>query len=251
MTPDAIHAAVRALVDARRTHQLLAHLPEGSRPTSVDDAHAIQHATIGELGDAVAGWKVLAPIDGQVPHGALLRSRVFDSPASIDAAEVPLLGVEAEIAFRFDRPLPARVAEYTHDDVRAAVTPFAAIEVVDSRFADYKGTAVLDRLADCGSNGAFVRGAAQPGWRSLDLVNIAVSMSIDANVVVERKGGHASGDPLLPAIALTNALRRTSGVPDGALMTTGTYTGLSYAKPGQRVRVAFAGFEPVTVRFNP
>jgi 2-keto-4-pentenoate hydratase len=250
MTPDAIDAAVRALIDARRTHRLLAGLPAGTRPASVDDAHAIQQATVTALGDAVAGWKVLSPIDGQVPRGALLRSRVLDSPATVDAADVPLLGVEAEIAFRFDRALPPSASDYPPDEVRAAVTAFAAIEVVDSRFADYKGTAVLDRLADCGSNGAFVRGAPLASWRSLDLVHIDVAMTIDGAVVTERKGGHASGDPLLPAIALANALRRTSGVPSGALMTTGTYTGLNYAKPGQTVRVAFAGFEPVTVRFN-
>jgi len=250
MTPDALDGAVRALVDARRTHRLLAGLPTGTRPASVDDAHAIQQATAEALGDAVAGWKVLAPIDGKVPRGALLRSRVLESPAVIGAAEVPLLGVESEIAFRFDRALPPRAAGYTRDEVQAAVTAFAAIEVVDSRFADYKGTAVLDRLADCGSNGAFVHGAPLDTWRALDLVHIGVAMTIDGRVVVERKGGHASGDPLLPAVALANALRVTSGVPGGALMTTGTYTGLNYAKPGQTVRVAFAGFEPVTVRFG-
>jgi 2-keto-4-pentenoate hydratase len=250
VTPEAIDAAVRAFVAARRTGRLLARLPEGSRPASLDDAHAVQDATAHALGDAIAGWKVLSPVDGRIARGALLRSRIFQSPAAIDAADVPLLGVEAEIAFRFDRALPPRSTAYSHEEVAAAATALAAIEVVDSRFADYKGSAMLDRVADCGSNGAFVHGAPISDWRSLDLVDIGVTMTVGGTVVADRRGGHASGHPLLPAIALANALRETTGVPRGALMTTGTYTGLNYANPGQDVCVAFAGFEPVSVRFR-
>jgi len=250
MTPQARDAAVRALVGARRSHRLLAGLPEASRPASVDEAHAIQDATVQVLGDAVAGWKVLAPMNGVITRGALLRSRVLASPAQIDASEVPLLGVEAEIAFRFDRALPPRSSDYSRDEVAAVVTAVPAIEVVDSRFADYKGTAVLDRLADCGSNGAFVHGSPLVSWRSLDLVDIDVELEVDGDVVVARRGGHASRDPLLPALALANAMTKAAGVPGGVVMTTGTYTGLHHARPGQEVRVSFAGFEPVSIRFR-
>ncbi len=85
----AIDDAVRVLVRARRSGRLLEALPPASRPGSVDEAHAIQDATVLELGDAVAGWKVLPPIDGQIARGVLLRSRVFASPATVPATQVP------------------------------------------------------------------------------------------------------------------------------------------------------------------
>ena len=251
MNREAMDAAVRALVDARRTGRLLNALPPNSRPGSVDEAHTIQDVTVVELGDAVAGWKVLPPIDGQIARGILLRSRVFASPATLPAAQVPLLGVEAEIAFRFDRALPPRATAYEYAEIAEAVTAMAAIEIVDSRFSDYRGAAMLDRVADCASNGAFVQGTLQPRWREFDLVSIDVELSIDDRSIVRQGGGHAAGDPLRPAIALVNALRLEAGVSKGQVMTTGTYTGLNFARPGQTVTATFQGFGTAQVHFSP
>jgi 2-keto-4-pentenoate hydratase len=248
---EAIDAAVRALVAARRTGRLLEALPPTSRPGSVDEAHAIQDATVIELGDAVAGWKVLPPIDGRIARGILLSSRVFASSATLPAAQVPLLGVEAEIAFRFDRDLPPRASAYAYAEVAEAVTAMAAIEIVDSRFSDYRAAAMLDRIADCASNGAFVHGALEPRWRGFDLVNADVELSIDGRSIVRKVGGHAAGDPLLPAVALVNALRQEEGVREGQLMTTGTYTGLNFARSGQTVIANFKGFGSAEVHFSP
>jgi 2-keto-4-pentenoate hydratase len=250
MNRGAIDDAVRALVEARRSGRLLRSLPAASRPGNVDEAHAIQDATVASLGEAVAGWKVLPPMEGQVARGVLLRSRVLESPAILPAARVPLLGVEAEIAFRFDRELPARERAYGYQEVADSVTALAAIEIVDSRFGDYQGTPILDRLADFASNGAFVHGALQPRWRDLDLVECNVELAIDGEPIVRRIGGHAAGDPLLPAVALVNVLTRGQSIREGQLMTTGTYTGLNFARPGQSVVATFAGFRPAEVRFQ-
>jgi 2-keto-4-pentenoate hydratase len=246
-------AAVEAaglLTQARRTGLLLDRLPASCRPANVDDAHAIQDATVAELRDTVAGWKVGAPIGDQIVRGVILGSRIFPDAAEISAARVPMLGVEAEIAFRFDRDLRPRERDYTYADVAQAVTAMAAIEIVDSRFRSYRDAPLLDRIADCASNGAFVEGTPQPRWRAFDLAQLAVALTIDGVDIVRRIGGHPAGDPLLPAVALVNDLRRRAGVRAGQIMTTGTYTGLNFARPGQRVRVRFDGFGSAEVRFT-
>ena len=122
--------------------------------------------------------------------------------------------------------------------------------MVDSRFRSYPDTPLLDRLADCMSNGAFVPGALQPRWREVELAKLRVTLTIDGEVIVERDGGHPTVDPLLPAIALVNELRSRGGVEAGHVMTTGTYTGLNFAKPGQTVVAAFEGFSAAQVVFN-
>ena len=246
----AIHRAAGLLVEARRTGVLLAGLPPSCRPESVDDALAIQDATVAALGATVAGWKVGSRQDGRVVRGALLRSRVFRSGAELRASEVPLLGVEAEIAFRFDRDLPPRERPYDHGEVADAVTAFPAIEVVDSRYRDYRSAPLIERIADCASNGAFVYGPPQVHWREFDLAKLDARLEIDGRVVVRRVGGHPAGDPLLPAVDLVNDLRLAGGVRAGAIMTTGTYTGLNFAEPGQRIRVAFEGFGSAEVEFG-
>ena len=46
----------------------------------------------------------------------------------------------------------------------AAVTAFVAIEIVDSRFRDYRGTPLLDRIADWDWQDGLLPGPAAPVW---------------------------------------------------------------------------------------
>ncbi len=247
MTPQAIDEAARVLADARVHGPTLDALPASCRPATLDDAHAIQAATARLLGEAIAGWKVGATPDGRLARGAILASRLLQSGASLRAASVPLLGVECEIAFRFDRDLPPRAHAYTYDEVAAAVTAFPGIEIVDSRFRGYPHAPALDRTADCMSNGAYIAGAPRADWRDFDLESLDAELAIDGRTIQRRIGGHPTKDPLLPAVALVNDLRAGEGVPAGRIVTTGTYTTLHYAKPGQAATATFHGFGAVRV----
>lgn len=249
MNRAAIEEAAALLVRARSGPRL-ARLPESCRPATVEDAHAIQEAAAAQLGESISGWKIAVTPDGEVARGALVQSRVVPSGASLPASQMPLLGVECEVAFRFERALPARRAPYGYEEVAAAVTAFLAIEVVDSRFHTYPSTPLLDRIADFMSNGAFVRGADIPAWRSADLVRLDVELVVAGESVVRQVGGHNAKDPLLPAVALVNDLRTRGGVQAGKVVTTGTYTGLQHVKAGQAVEAVFHGIGSVTVRFE-
>ena len=170
MDQRAVTQAAELLVAARRTGRLLDALPDACKPQTLEDAHAIQDATLAALGETVAGWKA-AIVDGRVVRGAIVASRVFESGARVAAATMPLLGIEAEIAFRFERDLPA--GKHSYEDVAAAVSAFAAIEIVDSRFRSHTAVSAQERNADFVTNGGFVRGPSAAAWRSLDLVNIS------------------------------------------------------------------------------
>ena len=249
MTPVAIAQAAEILAGARRGGAQPEALPASCRPVTLDDAHAIQGAIVRLLGETVAGWKTGVAPDGAVMRGALVASRVFASGWHISPTLVPLLGVEAEIAFRFDRDLPRRDAAYAYEEVAEAVTALPAIEVVDSRFRRYPDAPLLDRTADFMSNGAFVAGAPQPRWREFDLAALEATLTIDGEQRVRRTGGHTTRDPLLPCVALVNDLRGTTGIRAGAIVTTGTFTGLNFANAGQTVEASFTGFGSVVVRF--
>src|SRR5438067_2119212 len=82
---------------------------------------------------------------------------------------------------------------------------------------------------------------AQERWRDFDLETLDVELVVDYHRIVHRTGGHPTKDPLLPAVALVNDLRGSTGVRVGQIVTTGTYTGLNFAKPGQTVVATFAG----------
>ncbi len=244
MDQGAIAQAAALFVAARRTGKHIDALPAACQPQTLDDAFAIQDAVTAALGETIAGWKV-ALVDGRVVRGPIFASRVFNNGAKIEAAKMPLLGIEGEIAFLFNRDMPA--GKYTYEDVASAVTAFAAIEVVDSRFATYPDAPPQAKNADFVSNGGFVRGPSAANWRSLDLKNIAVRLVIGGQEILSRNGGHIAGDPLLPAIALVNDL--PNGVKAGQFITTGTFTGMERAKAGQSAAVTFADFGTVEAAF--
>lgn len=249
MDAKTIETAARLLAQAWRSKEPLVRLPEACRPRDGAQALAIQTAVLAELGETVAGWKAAILAERGLMIGLIVRSRVFANGASIAADTFSMLGIEGEIAFRFERSLPPREAPYERAEIEAAVSAFPAIEIVDTRYPSYERADFYDRAADFMSNGGFVAGPARSDWRAFDLENLEASVTIDGVERVRGIGGHASRDPLLPALALVNHLRLTTGAPEGAFVTTGTYTGLERASKGAAVDVKFEGFGAAACRF--
>lgn len=246
----AIDAASETLANAWKSGSQIDKLPDGTQPQSPEDAFAIQDAMIARLKEKVVGFKVARPAGQPWLVGSVLESRLFASGAKIPSQLTPLRGVECEVAFRFERDLPPRATDYSYDEVADAATAFIGFEVVDSRFRDYKGAALFDKTADLQSNGAFITGPVAPGWRKLDLENIAVTLRINGEVKVQGKGGHPSKDPFIPAVALANLKRLTTGIKAGQFVTTGTYTGLTFAEPGDVLNATFEGIGSVEFSFQ-
>ena len=245
-----IDKAATILAAAYRGGGRADRLPDDCAPRNAADALAIQARLIHMLGEQAAGWKGGVRRNGELFYGAVVASRLWPSPATVPAARVPLLGVEAEIAFRFDRELPQRAELYGRDEIAAHVSAVVAIEGVDTRFTSYDAAPFLDRAADLMSNGGLVTGTAVSDWQGVNLGALTVVLTVGGREVVRQVGGHASLDPILPAVDLANALTRSGSVPSGAIMTTGTFSGLNYARPGDTVTVEFLGFGRAEIVFT-
>jgi len=248
MTDQDIAACVEALVRARRNGQWIEALP--AAPSSVAEAHMIQDRVAEALGEAVGAFKINAPAGREPTRGLIYARMIRPSPARIAPAEVPHLGVEAEIAFRFLRDLPAREKLYGRGEVVEAMAAAPAIEVVSSRFRDPRARPPLGQLADNLINGALVPGKERREWSGLDLARLEVTLEINGETVIRRRGGHAAGDPAGFAVALVNAMRDAGGVKAGQIVTTGTWTGLMFLKPGDRCSARFAGLGGAEVAFR-
>lgn len=250
MDRSAIDALAQYMADARLAGRLLSTMPNGIMPRTVADAHAVQDALADRLGETVAGWKISGIDPTDAKRGAILGSRIFKSGARLPASQFSMLGLEAEIAFRFERDLPVRDIAYSYEEGEAAVTAFPAFEVVDTRFADYAGTPPLHRLCDFGSNGGLVCGTPNPDWRKFDFTSIGVVLTSDGEVLVDAAGGHPNRDPLLPAVALIEQLRGGAGVRAGQVVTTGSFTGMRIMEVGKTIRATFKEFGSIEVRFE-
>jgi 2-keto-4-pentenoate hydratase len=248
-----IQQAATRFAQARRTATPLPGLPDALRPSTIAAAHAIQRATAAELGLDVVAYKASAPTTGQPTLGLILAGTVMPSPAVFPVSAAPLCGVEAEIAFRFRHDLPPRDQPYRESEVAACVDALVAIEIVDSRF----GAAVkqpeqlteLEKLADNGSNAGLVFGPPVTDWAGALHAALHVTLAVNGRAIVDQQGGHPSGDPLAAAVALANMLRETTGVKAGQYVTCGSWGGLHWVNPGDRVTARFETFGEVEVTF--
>ena len=55
-------------------------LPDGLKPTSFEDAHAIQDAVSHQLGQLIAGFKAMAPANGDATRGIIYGGTIYASP---------------------------------------------------------------------------------------------------------------------------------------------------------------------------
>src|SRR5579862_915606 len=248
MTPEQIDEAARALV-AARAGPAIAMLPEAVRPQSEADSYAIQEAVLRRLGERVGGWKVGFSPEGGIFCAPIYASAVHPSPASLPAAGLHVIGIECEIGFRINQALAARALPYSRDEVLAAASLHPTIEVVDSRYQDFRSLDRLQVLADNYSNGGLVYGAAAAGWQGLDLVHPPIAVTADGKPFAECTGLRA-GDPIGLLIDLVNHVaNRRGGVPAGTFVTTGTHTGLAFTEPGTRIRADYGPLGRVEVAF--
>jgi len=245
-----IERAAAILVKARREGAQLTGLPDGLKPTTIPEGHAIQDATSRLLGKLIAGFKAMNPPDAEANRGIIYGGTIHPTPADLPAALVPQCGVEAEVAFVFRQAYPPRATPYTRDEVAAGMDACAAIEIVSGRFAMDAKVSNLEKLADSIINAGLVHDVPRKDWQGLDLGRIKVTVTVNGQTIAEQEGGHATGDPLGVATALVNMWTAQGGVRAGQFVTCGSYTGLKYLKPGDVCGVAFAGLGTCRVEFT-
>ena len=180
-------------------------LPNGCRPRTIAEGFAAQRALVEASGEPVLGWKIAATsisgqrhinVDGPIA-GRLLASRVHRSPGEVAFGTNRMAVAEAEFAFVMGDDLPARLEAYSIDEVMSAVsTLHPAIELPDSRFADFTRAGVAQLAADNACAHEFVLGpATETDWRAIDLAVHPVRLSVNGWVATTGTGSDALGDP--------------------------------------------------------
>ncbi|SAL23243.1 2-keto-4-pentenoate hydratase [Caballeronia humi] len=219
------------LVRAREQHTLIDELAARDIPADTGAAYAIQHEVLRLRNAQIGAWKIGARTPSAPPAGAPIEaSLVHASPARLEIASFFRVLVEMEIAFRFDRALPARAEPYERDEVLGAIGGMAvALEVVDSRFAQWPNLAPLAQLADAQNNGALVVGAIEPYnviAPGFDFLAPRLELTLDGVSIVPDTGGNPAGDPRELLVWFVNHCSRMGlAVEPFWTVTTGTYTG--------------------------
>jgi 2-keto-4-pentenoate hydratase len=240
--------AVRALLESRRSGQQM------TPPVALPDraaVYAVQDGVAKATGP-IDGWKVGAGTPTAAPNPApLLAGAVVRSPARFDGKSMHMIGVETEIAFHIARDIAARAEPVGRDEALAAVgDACVAMEACDTRLADYKSVGPDWMLADNQGNQGLVVGDRIHEWRTLDWPKLRVRQIIDGKAVVDQTGGLKSVDPTrLLAWMIDHAVRFRGGIRKGQVITTGSWTGLTFYSPGTGARGEFVGLGTVEATF--
>jgi 2-keto-4-pentenoate hydratase len=148
--------------------------------------------------------------------------------------------------------LPPRPNPYSVAEVLDAIdTLHPAIEIPDSRFADFIRAGEAQIIADNACAHLFVLGkATSANWRALDLIEERPVIMLRGQRYVGH-GKNVLGDPCVALAWLANELRQLGiTLRAGEVVTTGTCHPPLAIQSGDRMEADFGALGKVSVRFE-
>lgn len=248
----------RALYEARRTRQAIEPFTDADPDLTMADGYAVQSELTKLLladGDRVVGYKVgltSKPMQRMIGVASPDYGPVLASTQYRDGDVVPLdrflqPRIEGEIAFVLGGGLRGPGVSAT-DAARAVAGVVAAVEIVDSRFADWR-IKLADTVSDLASNGGLSTSSRLVPLSDVDPRLIGMTLTRNGQLVDTGAGAAALGDPVGVVAWLANTLGEVGiALEPGHLVLTGALHAAVPMRAGDVFRADFDRLGPVTVR---
>jgi 2-keto-4-pentenoate hydratase len=252
-----IIAASRVLHQHWRAGTKLGGLDATLRPRDRLEGYAIQAELERTSSQELFGWKIAATSEAGQKHinvpgpmaGRILAETVIADGGSASMAGNEMAVAEPEFAFRMGRDLPPRSSPYSVAEVLDAVaTLHPAIELPDSRYADFVSAGEAQIVADNACAHLFVLGQPTTAdWRALDLIEERPVTTLRGKQYIGH-GKNVLGDPRVALTWLANELRQLGvTLRTGEVVTTGTCHPPLPIQPGDHVACDFGVLGKVSV----
>ncbi len=251
MSADCCREIADRLLAARRNGVPLDPAKTSCAPENAGDCYRIQQMVVDALGPPAA-FKTGREAPGDTPIMApILAETVRPAGAIFQRHELSVIGIELEIGFQINGPLPDAAAPGFAAAARTCVAPLPVIEVVDTRLADADAWGHLWKLADNQINGGLVHGAPLADWRNMDLSGGEISLTAGEETIFAGRG-HVPGGNAFDVFCAFAALvgDHCGGLQTGHIVATGSLSGLAYIDPGQGVHGTIEGLGTVAVSFR-
>jgi 2-oxo-3-hexenedioate decarboxylase len=229
---------------------LTAEAPE----MTLEDAYDIQRVSIGRRlgrGERLVGMKMgltsKAKMEQMGVHNPIY-GHLTDPMIAADGAELPRADyihprVEPEVCFILGKDLKGPVTPAQALDAVDGVC--AALEVIDSRYRDFKFT-IIDVVADNASSSTVVLGTKRLRPDEIDVANLGIVL--EKNGEVEHVGSSAAiyGHPLNSLAEMANLLaERGEFLRAGQIFMAGGATAAIHVDSGDHVRAEVDGLGSV------
>ena len=249
---DVVDAAQRNAAD-------IVKLTDSQPDMDVEDGYAVQAELARRwqsAGRRLTGYKggltskakmVQMGLDTPV-FGVLMGDTCVPDGDVIDMSQLIHPKVEAEIAFVMSHELEGDVS--IHQVLAATEFVLPAIEVIDSRFKDFKFD-VQSVIADNTSAARYVVGGSPRKPDGLDLRLLGVVMERNGELVGTAAGAAVMGHPAASVVALVRWLADAGqALPTGSLVMTGGVTEAVAVQSGDHVTARVQHLGTVGVRFR-
>lgn len=245
------------LAEAEANANPVAPLTDTFADLDLAGAYQIQFLNVDrrlEAGEKLTGYKVgLTSLEAQKhfnidepDFGHLFWGMERGSGGAVPMDRLIAPKVEAELAFVLGRDLEGPVSR--SEVVLAVDHVVGAIEVVDSRLADWKIKAA-DTIADNGSSAYYALGTCRAGIKDVDLTHVGMALWLNGEVALTGSGAAVMGDPLEAVVFLVNALgRHGRGLKEGQVILSGALSGMVPLKAGDTVQAEFLGLGSIGLR---
>lgn len=154
--------------------------------------------------------------------------------------------IEPEIAFLINQDLSGKISRA--QALAACGGVASALEILDSRYQEFKYFSMEDVIADNSSSSHFVVGPWLKDFQKLGLLNLSMQMSVDGKVAQSGVSKDISGDPVESIVQLCALLaERQQILKKGSIVLAGAATVAEMLKPNMHVSLKVDSLPPVSV----
>ncbi len=258
MTPDDINQWAETLHKARLDNDPIEQISDKIKDFSRADAYSIQEQGIKmriQDGEKLIGLKM------GLTSEAKRKQMDLDSPLYgelTDKMEIKNQGVykirpqihpkiEPELAFLITKELKGTV---TREEVLEATGEvYPCMEILDSRYKQFKYFSMEDVISDNSSSSQFILGSPIVNFKDIDLKNLKLKMKVNGEVAQEGSTGAISGDPVVSVIQLCDLLdKRGRSLPANTIVLAGAATIAVALEPGMNVELEMEKMGNVSVK---
>jgi 2-oxo-3-hexenedioate decarboxylase len=154
--------------------------------------------------------------------------------------------IEPEVVFFFNKELEGNVSR--EQVLEACESIAACMEILDSRYEQFKYFSMEDVISDNSSSSHYIFGEKVTDFKELDLKNLTMTMKVNGEVAQQGSSVAISGDPVVSVIQQCELLaRRGKKIEAGSFVLAGAATPAVSLEPGMLVELEVQGLKPVKI----